>query len=111
MRKKSGNEDTRYSSTQQGKSLLKRYEQRLIVAHRSSQTVTSYLRSVEFLMDFHCEDPKDLEIDQIVDFLHDLKDVKQRNWRDIDLCQSCRLGLLLGEKWTRDWVSPPGFAP
>lgn len=36
-------------------------------------------------MDFHCEDPKDLEIDQIVDFLYDLKDVKQRNWRTIKI--------------------------
>ncbi len=39
MRKKIRNEDTRYSSTQQGKSVLRRYEQRLIVSHWSSQTV------------------------------------------------------------------------
>lgn len=31
--------------------------------------------------------------------------------RDIDLCQSCRQGLLLVvEKWTKDRASPPGFA-
>ena len=36
-------------------------------------------------MDFHCEDPKDLEIDQIVDFLYDLKDVKHRNWHTIKI--------------------------
>jgi len=57
----------------------------LVVAHRSPQTVTSYLRSVEFLMDFHHEDPKDLEIDQIIDFLYDLKEDKQRNWRTIKI--------------------------
>lgn len=78
-------EDTRYSSTQQGKSVLKHYEQRLIVAHRSPQTVISYLRSIEFLMDFHDEDPKELEIDQIIDFLYDLKEEKQRNWRTIKI--------------------------
>jgi hypothetical protein len=32
--------------------------------------------------------------------------------RDIDLCQSCKKGLLLViEKWTKDRASPPGFAP
>lgn len=29
--------------------------------------------------------PSDLEIDQIVDFLHDVKDVKQRNWRTVKI--------------------------
>ena len=42
MRKKSGNEDTRYSFTPQGKSVLKYDEQRLIVANRSPQMGTSY---------------------------------------------------------------------
>ncbi|HYW96259.1 MAG TPA: tyrosine-type recombinase/integrase, partial [Bacteroidales bacterium] len=55
------------------------------MAHRSDQTVTSYLRSVEFLMDFHFEDPKDLEIDQVIDFLYDLKEEKQRNWRTVKI--------------------------
>jgi len=36
-------------------------------------------------MDFHGEDPKDLEIDQIIDFLYDLKEVKDRNWRTIKI--------------------------
>jgi integrase/recombinase XerD len=55
------------------------------VAHRSPQTVTSYLRSVEFLMDFHCEDPKELEIDQIIDFLYNMKEVQGRNWHTIKI--------------------------
>jgi integrase len=36
-------------------------------------------------MDFHCEDPKDLDIDQIIDFLYDLKEVQERNWRTIKI--------------------------
>jgi site-specific recombinase XerD len=57
----------------------------LVVAHRSPQTVTSYLRSVEFLMDFNNDVPRNLEIDQIIDFLHDLKEEKGRNWRTIKI--------------------------
>jgi len=36
-------------------------------------------------MDFHCEDPNDLETDQIIDFLYDLKEEKGRNWRTIKI--------------------------
>jgi integrase/recombinase XerD len=36
-------------------------------------------------MDFHYEDPRDLEIDQIIDFLYDLKEVQERNWRTIKI--------------------------
>lgn len=43
------------------------------------------MRSIEFLMDFHEEVPQNIEIDQIIDFLHDLKDEKQRNWRTIKI--------------------------
>jgi integrase/recombinase XerD len=36
-------------------------------------------------MDF-CDDvPENLEIDQVIDFLHDLKDEKQRNWRTLKI--------------------------
>ncbi len=43
------------------------------------------MRSVEFLMDFNYDIPENLEIDQIIDFLHDLKEEKQRNWRTIKI--------------------------
>lgn len=43
------------------------------------------MRSVEFLMDFCADLPGNLEIDQVIDFLHDLKDEKQRNWRTIKI--------------------------
>lgn len=36
-------------------------------------------------MDFHNEDPKNLEIDQIIDFLYNLKDVQERNWRTVKI--------------------------
>ncbi len=34
-------------------------------------------------MDFHNEVPENLEIDQVIDFLYDLKEEKGRNWRTI----------------------------
>lgn len=56
-----------------------------MVAHRSEQTIVNYVRSIEFLMDFHFEIPENLEIDQIIDFLFDLKEEKQRNWRTVKI--------------------------
>ncbi|MDA3866478.1 MAG: tyrosine-type recombinase/integrase [Salinivirgaceae bacterium] len=79
------NEDTRFSSSEQGKKALKNFQQRLRVANRSEQTVRNYLRSIEALMNFHEEMPEDLDVDQIVDFLHDLKIEKERNWRTIKI--------------------------
>jgi len=86
MRNKSyQNEDTRFSSSEQGKKALKNFQQRLRVANRSEQTVGSYLRSIEALMNFHEEMPEDLDVDQIIDFLHDLKIEKERNWITIKI--------------------------
>lgn len=79
------NEDTRFSSSEQGKKALKNFQQRLRVANRSEQTVRNYVRSIEALMNFHDELPEDLDVDQIIDFLHDLKIEKQRNWRTIKI--------------------------
>lgn len=36
-------------------------------------------------MDFHFEIPENIEIDQIIDFLFDLKEEKQRNWRTVKI--------------------------
>jgi site-specific recombinase XerD len=36
-------------------------------------------------MDFCCDVPENLEVDQVIDFLHDLKDEKGRNWRTLKI--------------------------
>jgi len=36
-------------------------------------------------MDFHNEAPKNLEVDQVIDFLYNLKDVQERNWRTVKI--------------------------
>jgi site-specific recombinase XerD len=79
------NEDTRFSSSEQGKRAIKRFKQQLIVANRTEQTVGNYIRSVEGLMNFHDELPENLELDQIIDFLYDLKNEKERNWITIKI--------------------------
>jgi len=86
MRNKSyQNEDTRFSSSEQGKKAIKRFRQQLIVANRTEQTVKSYIRSIEGLMNFNDELPENLDVDQIIDFLHDLKIEKERNWITIKI--------------------------
>jgi len=79
------NEDTRFSSSEQGKMVLRNLKKHLRVANRTNQTINSYVRSIEALMDFHDELPENLELDQIIDFLHDLKIEKERNWRTIKI--------------------------
>jgi len=79
------NEDTRFSSSEQGKKAVKHFKQQLIVANRTEQTVGNYIRSVEGLMNFHDELPENLELDQIIDFLYDLKNEKERNWITIKI--------------------------
>ncbi len=36
-------------------------------------------------MNFQDELPENLDVDQIIDFLHDLKTEKERNWRTIKI--------------------------
>ena len=92
MRNKSyQNEDTRFSSSEQGKKAIKRFRQQLIVANRTEQTVKSYIRSIEGLMNFNDELPENLDVDQIIDFLHDLKIENERNWITIKIASS-RMG-------------------
>lgn len=81
-----GSESTgKFSQTNQGKQVLKKYGQRLVVANRSKQTIQSYKRAVEFLMDFHGDIPLNIDIDQVIDFLHHLKDEKELNWRTLKI--------------------------
>ena len=83
--KKNQCEDTRFSSTEQGKRVLKNFRQHLKVANRTDQTAKNYTRSIEALMDFQDELPGNLDVDQIIDFLYDLKIEKERNWRTIKI--------------------------
>lgn len=74
-----------FSKTLEGKQVLKRMKQRLVVAHRSPQTVTNYLRALEFLIDFHEDIPENIDIDGIIDFLHYQKEEKELKWRTIKI--------------------------
>lgn len=82
---KNQHEDKRFSSSEQGKRVLKNFKQRLKVANLTEQTVRNYTRSIKGLMNFLDELPENLDVDQIIDFLHDLKVEKERNWRTIKI--------------------------
>ncbi len=82
---KNQHEDTRFSSSGHGKRVLKNFKQQLRVANRTEQTVKNYTRSIEGLMNFLNELPENLDVDQIIDFLHDLKIEKERNWRTVKI--------------------------
>jgi len=73
------------SKTQEGQRILTSFERRLRVANRSEQTILNYVRGVRTLMNFHSSMPQELEIDQIIDFLNDLRVEKERNWRTIKI--------------------------
>jgi len=77
--------ETPYSKSLNGKQELKKFTQRMVVANRSAQTVASYNRAVEFLMDFHDDVPANLDIDQVIDFLHYLKEEKGLLWRTLKI--------------------------
>jgi site-specific recombinase XerD len=57
----------------------------MVVSRNSKQTIVNYLRSVGFLMDFHNDVPANIEIDQVIDFLHHLKDEKELAWRTLKI--------------------------
>ena len=55
---------------------------RMTVEEKSKQTIKSYVRAVEKLVRFHgMVHPKDLDIDEVLDFLVNLKEHNQINWR------------------------------
>lgn len=54
--------------------LLDRFSKRITVSYSSNSTVKSYRRAVRDLSLFHYNLPSDLEIDQILDYLYQLKE-------------------------------------
>ncbi len=52
------------------------------IEEKSEQTITAYVRAVEKLVEFHdLVHPKNLEIDEVYDFLVSLNEKEQINWR------------------------------
>ena len=76
---------TNISNTLEGQRLLQSYGRRLRVANRSEQTIRNYVRGIRVFMEFHDTLPYELEIDQVIDFLNDLRVEKERNWRTIKI--------------------------
>ena len=55
---------------------------RMKIEDKSEQTITSYVRAVERLVRFHdLVHPRDLDIDEVYDFLVSLNEKEQVNWR------------------------------
>jgi site-specific recombinase XerD len=65
--------------------LISSIEKRMSIANRSPSSSKSYVRAVVRLYDFHTTHPKDLELDQILDFLLFIKNEKGLHWRTIKL--------------------------
>ncbi len=65
--------------------LLEKMKKRLFVSNHSPQTVTNYLRSVEYLCKHTGKHPKDTEIDEVTDYLYELQYHKFRAWRTIKI--------------------------
>ena len=65
--------------------LVRIYQNRMIVANKSDQTIRNYVRGLVKLYEFHDKDPKELELDQVIDFLVFLKNDRGLNWRTIKL--------------------------
>ncbi len=71
--------------TQEAQRVLLSFERRLRIANRSEPTIKNYVRGIRALMDFHNSLPDVLEIDQVIDFLNDLRVSKGRHWRTIKI--------------------------
>ena len=55
---------------------------RMKIEEKSEKTITSYVRSVERLVRFHdMVHPRDMDIDEVLDFLVHCKEERQINWR------------------------------
>ena len=55
---------------------------RMKVEEKSEKTITSYVRSVERLVRFHdMLHPKEMDVDEVLDFLVHCKEERQINWR------------------------------
>ena len=78
-------ENTNELSVNELNSLLKKMKQRLAVSNHSQQTIINYLRSVEYLCKYTGKHPRDLAVDEIIDYLYDLQYHKFRAWRTIKI--------------------------
>lgn len=58
---------------------------RMAVANRSTSSIQCYCRSVKRLYEFHKVSPRELEIDQVIDFLYDLHHDKELHSHTIKL--------------------------
>ena len=76
---------TNISNTSEVQCVLLSFERRPRVANRSEQTIRNYVRGIRALMNFQNSSPDVLEIDQVIDFLNDLQEDKERNWRTIKI--------------------------
>ena len=65
---------------------------RMKVTGRAENTITSYVRAVERLVRFHgLIHPRDLDVDEILDFLVSLPGKNQINWRTINVHGNLKL--------------------
>ena len=64
--------------------LLHQFHRRISISYSSASTVKSYHRSIRDLSLFHGSLPNDLELDQVLDYLHHLKG-KDLSWAKIKL--------------------------
>jgi integrase/recombinase XerD len=65
--------------------LIASIQNRMQIANRSLSSIRSYVRSVVRLYEFQGNHPKDLELDQVLDFLVYIKNEKGLHWRTIKL--------------------------
>lgn len=73
------------TKTERVQELLVSFERRLRVSNRSEQTIRNYLRSITALMVYHQRLPDELDLDHVIDFLHDLQHEKERQWRTVKM--------------------------
>lgn len=64
---------------------LDRLKKRMSIANLSSASIKSYSRAVRKLYDFHKSNPRQLEYDEIIDFLVYLKNDLGLHWRTLKL--------------------------
>lgn len=58
---------------------------RMSVANRAEASINSYCRSLKRLYEFHQSTTRELEIDEIIDFLYYLQHEKELDWRTLKL--------------------------
>jgi 3-deoxy-D-arabino-heptulosonate 7-phosphate (DAHP) synthase len=99
--KKNLHEDTRFSSSEHGKRVIKNFRQQLRVANRTEQTVKNYSRSIEGLMNFLDELPEKrgkLLCRDVILLVYG---------KDITICPTCKQGVLLTYgHWTKNKEPP-----